>query len=84
MDSIAARAALGALAQTTRLETFRLLVRHEPRGIPAGELARRRRLDASDADFPNGPSPETLAAAHAKMSGRLDAVLDALAKANQA
>ena len=40
MDNNAAIAALGALAQTTRLETFRLLVRHEPYGIPAGELAR--------------------------------------------
>jgi DNA-binding transcriptional ArsR family regulator len=33
--------ALAALAQVTRLDTFRLLVRHEPDGIPAGELARR-------------------------------------------
>lgn len=33
--------ALAALAQTTRLDTFRLLVKHEPEGIPAGELARR-------------------------------------------
>ncbi len=40
MDINTAIAALGALAQTTRLETFRLLVRHEPEGIPAGELAR--------------------------------------------
>lgn len=40
MDNITAIAALGALAQTTRLETFRLLVRYEPDGIPAGELAR--------------------------------------------
>ncbi|WP_312409800.1 metalloregulator ArsR/SmtB family transcription factor [Shinella sp.] len=40
MDSTSAIAALGALAQTTRLETFRLLVRHEPNGIAAGELAR--------------------------------------------
>lgn len=40
MDNNTAIAALGALAQTTRLETFRLLVRHEPDGIPAGELAR--------------------------------------------
>ena len=32
--------ALAALAQTTRLETFRLLVKHEPNGLPAGELAR--------------------------------------------
>lgn len=31
---------LAGLAQTTRLETFRLLVRHEPAGVPAGELAR--------------------------------------------
>ena len=32
--------ALAALAQSTRLETFRLLVRHEPDGLPAGEIAR--------------------------------------------
>lgn len=32
--------ALAALAQTTRLDVFRLLVRHEPLGLPAGELAR--------------------------------------------
>jgi DNA-binding transcriptional ArsR family regulator len=40
MDSNTAIAALSALAQTTRLETFRLLVRHEPAGVPVGELAR--------------------------------------------
>ena len=33
--------ALAALAQPTRLEAFRLLVRHEPDGLPAGEIARR-------------------------------------------
>ena len=33
--------ALSALAQTTRLETFRLLVRHAPHGLAAGEVARR-------------------------------------------
>ena len=32
--------ALGALAQTTRLAAFRLLVRHEPEGLAAGDLAR--------------------------------------------
>ena len=32
--------ALAALAQGTRLDTFRLLVKHEPDGVPAGELAR--------------------------------------------
>ena len=32
--------ALAALAQPTRLEAFRLLVRREPEGLPAGEIAR--------------------------------------------
>lgn len=32
--------ALAALGQATRLETFRLLVQHQPKGLPAGELAR--------------------------------------------
>ena len=40
MDNIEAIAALAALAQTTRLDTFRLLVAREPEGVPAGELAR--------------------------------------------
>ncbi len=30
-----------ALAQETRLAAFRLLVRHEPVGLPAGEIARQ-------------------------------------------
>lgn len=40
MDEKAALLALGALAQDTRLATFRLLVRHEPAGLPAGEIGR--------------------------------------------
>ena len=40
MDEIRTIAALAALAQTTRLQTFRLLVEREPEGVPAGELAR--------------------------------------------
>ena len=40
MDDIETIAALAALAQTTRLDTFRLLVSREPEGVPAGELAR--------------------------------------------
>lgn len=32
--------ALGALAQESRLEAFRLLVRSGPAGLPAGEIAR--------------------------------------------
>jgi ArsR family transcriptional regulator, arsenate/arsenite/antimonite-responsive transcriptional repressor len=41
MESESAILALSALAQTTRLDTFRLLVRHEPDGLPAGEIARQ-------------------------------------------
>lgn len=32
--------ALAALAQPTRLDVFRLLVTHEPNGLPAGDIAR--------------------------------------------
>lgn len=39
METEAALFALAALSQATRLETFRLLVRHEPDGLPAGEIA---------------------------------------------
>jgi ArsR family transcriptional regulator, arsenate/arsenite/antimonite-responsive transcriptional repressor len=41
MDLERSVVALGALAQATRLEAFRLLVRHEPAGLPAGEIARQ-------------------------------------------
>lgn len=40
MESGLAIAALGALAQATRLDVFRLLVRHEPAGMAAGEVSR--------------------------------------------
>jgi ArsR family transcriptional regulator, arsenate/arsenite/antimonite-responsive transcriptional repressor len=40
MDNTQAIDALSALAQTTRLDTFRLLVSREPEGVAAGELAR--------------------------------------------
>jgi ArsR family transcriptional regulator len=40
MDNVEVIAALAALAQPTRLDTFRLLVTREPDGVPAGELAR--------------------------------------------
>lgn len=40
METNEAITALSALAQATRLEVFRLLVKHEPAGVPAGELAR--------------------------------------------
>jgi DNA-binding transcriptional ArsR family regulator len=41
MEIDSAIAALGALAQGTRLDVFRLLVRHEPTGLAAGEIARQ-------------------------------------------
>ena len=40
MDEQSILAVLAALAQPTRLQTFRLLVAREPDGVPAGELAR--------------------------------------------
>lgn len=40
METNGAIAALSALAQSTRMEAFRLLVSREPEGVPAGELAR--------------------------------------------
>jgi ArsR family transcriptional regulator len=40
MDKENAIVALAALAQGTRLDVFRMLARHEPHGLPAGELAR--------------------------------------------
>lgn len=40
MDSTAAILALSALAQPTRLDVFRQLVRSEPGGLPAGDIAK--------------------------------------------
>jgi DNA-binding transcriptional ArsR family regulator len=41
METSEATEIFGALSQETRLEAFRLLVRHEPEGLPAGEVARQ-------------------------------------------
>ena len=41
MESNQAILAFAALAQPTRLDVFRLLMEHEPDGLPAGEIARR-------------------------------------------
>jgi len=40
MDTIKATRALGALSQESMLEAFRLLVRNETQGMPAGGIAR--------------------------------------------
>lgn len=43
--------ALAALAQATRLDMFRLLVRAGPAGLPAGEIAERLGLAGPTASF---------------------------------
>jgi ArsR family transcriptional regulator len=40
MESDGAILALAALAQSTRLDVFRLLVKHEPEGLAAGDIAK--------------------------------------------
>lgn len=40
MDNLAALEALASLSQASRLDAFKLLVRHAPEGLPAGEVAR--------------------------------------------
>ncbi len=40
MEKEQAILAFAALAQSTRLDVFRLLVEHEPHGLPAGDIAR--------------------------------------------
>jgi ArsR family transcriptional regulator, arsenate/arsenite/antimonite-responsive transcriptional repressor len=40
MESESVILGLAALAQSTRLDVFRLLVKHEPKGLPAGQIAR--------------------------------------------
>jgi ArsR family transcriptional regulator len=40
MESESAILALAALAQSTRLDVFRLLVKHEPAGLAAGDIAK--------------------------------------------
>lgn len=47
MESEDALSALAALGQPTRLEAFRLLVRHEPEGLAAGGLAQALAVPAN-------------------------------------
>jgi DNA-binding transcriptional ArsR family regulator len=51
MEHIAAVAALAALAHEHRLGMFRLLVRHGPSGLPAGEIAARIGISATNTSF---------------------------------
>jgi DNA-binding transcriptional ArsR family regulator len=43
--------ALAALAQQSRLEVFRLLVRHAPQGLPAGEIAQQLNVPPATLSF---------------------------------
>lgn len=47
MDQDAALESLAALAHPTRLQAFRLLVRHEPEGLSTGQLVERSGLSQS-------------------------------------
>ncbi|MDT9600748.1 ArsR/SmtB family transcription factor [Sphingosinicella rhizophila] len=47
MDTNIALDCFAALSQATRLETFRLLVRHEPEGLAAGDIARMLQVPAN-------------------------------------
>src|SRR4051794_9419183 len=51
MDRKRAIAALGALAQETRLDLFRLLVTAGPDGLPAGVIAERLGVNPSSLSF---------------------------------
>ena len=51
METTTAITALSALAHESRLGIFRLLVEQGPEGLPAGEIASRRRLSNANASF---------------------------------
>jgi len=51
MTTSDALAALGSLAQETRLEVFRLLVQQGPEGLPAGQIAEALEVPASSLSF---------------------------------
>ena len=51
METKEAVAALGAMAQETRLTALRLLVQAGPDGLPAGEIARRLDVPAPTLSF---------------------------------
>lgn len=51
MTKLKAVAALGALAQESRLDIFRLLVARGPEGMPAGEIGDRLKLPSPTLSF---------------------------------
>jgi DNA-binding transcriptional ArsR family regulator len=63
MEQEQAILALAALAQSTRLDVFRLLVKHEPDGLAAGEIAKA------------GAVPQNTMSAHLAILARAGLVL---------
>lgn len=51
MEKLEALAALGALAQETRLDIYRLLVQAGPDGLPAGQIGERLGLPSATLAF---------------------------------
>ncbi|CAN5440933.1 metalloregulator ArsR/SmtB family transcription factor [soil metagenome] len=51
MKMNAALAALGALAQESRLQAFRMLVKEGPVGMPAGEISERLKVPPATLSF---------------------------------
>jgi len=51
MEKLDVIAALGALAQETRLDAFRLLVQAGPAGMPAGQIGERLGLPSATLSF---------------------------------
>ena len=51
MEKIDVIAALAALAQESRLDIFRFLVKAGPSGVPAGQIAERLNLPAATLSF---------------------------------
>lgn len=51
MEKLEALAALGALAQETRLDIYRLLVQAGPEGLPAGQIGERLGLPSATLAF---------------------------------
>lgn len=51
MNTKSAVAGLAALAQDSRLAVFRLLVRHGPKGLPAGEIGTKLKIPQATTSF---------------------------------
>lgn len=63
METLNIITTFSALAQETRLQAFRLLIKHEPKGLAAGEIARQ--LDV----------PHNTMSAHLAVLSRADLVI---------